>query len=126
MTKYGKVWGETKPLIQTPTVEIHHISIDPKTRCSEHKHNFKWNAFYVIKGKLEIHVKKNNYDLVDITTVVAGNLTTVKPGEFHWFLNATDEEVEALEIYYAEPLTEDIVRKNCGGKIDGTTADKNS
>ena len=110
----GKVWGDTSVLIQTPLVELHKINIKSGYRCSEHKHEHKWNGFYVISGVLEIHVAKNNYDLTDITTLRAGDFTTVRPGEFHWF-NCVEDCV-ALELYYPEAISEDIVRRSVGGK----------
>jgi len=63
---------------------------------------------------LEIHVAKNNYDLIDVTTLRAGDFTTVRPGEFHWF-NCV-EDCSALELYYPEALSEDIVRRSVGGR----------
>jgi hypothetical protein len=62
---------------------------------------------------LEIHVRKNNYDLTDVTVLRAGDFTTVRPGEYHWFSSITD--CVALELYYPETLSEDIVRKSVGG-----------
>ena len=110
----GKVWGDTSVLIQTPLTELHKINIKAGFRCSEHKHEHKWNGFYVISGVLEIHVAKNNYDLIDVTTLRAGDFTTVRPGEFHWF-NCV-EDCAALELYYPEALSEDIVRRSVGGR----------
>ena len=109
----GKVWGDTSVIIQNPLVELHKINIKAGYKCSEHKHEHKWNGFYVISGTLEIHVRKNNYQLTDITTLRAGDFTTVRPGEFHWFSSITD--CVALELYYPELLSEDIVRKSVGG-----------
>jgi mannose-6-phosphate isomerase-like protein (cupin superfamily) len=109
----GKVWGDTSVIIQNPLVELHKINIKAGYKCSEHKHEHKWNGFYVVSGTLEIHVRKNNYQLTDITTLRAGDFTTVRPGEFHWFSSITD--CVALELYYPELLSEDIVRKSVGG-----------
>lgn len=111
----GKVWGDTSVLIQNSNVELHKINVKAGFRCSEHKHEHKWNGFYVISGTLEIHVRKNDYDLVDVTTLRAGDFTSVRPGEFHWF--QCIENCVALEVYYPEALSEDIVRRNVGGKI---------
>ena len=52
--------------------QLHKINIKAGYKCSEHKHEHKWNGFYVISGVLEIHVAKNNYDLTDVTTLRAG------------------------------------------------------
>lgn len=117
------MWGETLPLLITPTIEVHKVTIGPQTKCSLHKHRYKWNGFYVISGTLIIEVHKNDYDLVDKTTLVAGEFTTVKPSEFHRFANPGPDQVQALEIYYLEPLSEDIIRAGCGGPYDPTDED---
>jgi mannose-6-phosphate isomerase-like protein (cupin superfamily) len=112
--KAGKVWGSTTLLLKTPLIEIHRLEIEANRRCSMHKHEFKWNCFIPITGRLTIEVEKNDYALTDKTTIGPGELMTVKPNEFHRFVSG-DEAVSALEIYYPEFLSEDIVRKDCGG-----------
>ncbi len=113
----GKVWGSTEPLIVTPLVEIHRINILPEAFCSIHKHNFKYNAFYCISGAMYIDVRKNDYDLVDTTRLGPGDITTVKPGEYHSFETKIVGAV-ALEIYYLNPIeASDIVRETCGGVL---------
>ena len=109
----GKVWGDTSALIQNSFVELHKINAKAGFRCSEHKHAHKWNGFYVIRGVLEIHVRKNDYALTDVTTLRAGDFTTVRPGEYHWFKCV--EDCVALELYYPEMLSEDIQRRDHGG-----------
>lgn len=117
----GKVWGTTEPLLVTPLLEIHRLAIQPQRRCSLHVHKYKFNAFLVLKGTLTIEVKKNDYPLVDKTVIGPGDLTTVKPGEYHRFVTGT-EPVEAIEIYYPECLSEDIVREDFGGIVEGAKA----
>jgi mannose-6-phosphate isomerase-like protein (cupin superfamily) len=121
--KYGKVWGETEPLLQTPFVEVHRIFIKAGGQCSFHAHKHKWNMFYVITGRLDIHVQKNNYALTDVTRLFANQFTTVSPTEKHFFEAITD--VEALEIYYPEPLSEDILRESVG-RIKGVAGNVRS
>lgn len=111
--KAGKVWGTTEVLLRTPLIEVHRLAIQPNAECSNHQHKFKWNAFFVMSGRLSIVVEKNDYALTDVTDLGPGEFTTVKPGEFHRFRSA-DEPVQAIEIYYPETLSEDIVRKDCG------------
>ncbi len=117
--KSGKVWGQTEELLVTPLIEIHRIHIKPGMVCSMHKHEYKWNLFYVVSGELAIDVEKLNYDLTDTTLLTAGEWTSVRPNEYHRF-RSLDTDVEALEVYYLEPLTADIVRKNVGGIIEET------
>ena len=110
----GKIWGATESLLVTPMIELHRIHVEPGMKCSEHKHEFKWNAFYCVQGSIQIHVRKNDYDLTDVTELKAGEFTTVAPNEFHWF-ETTTESTEVLEIYYVEPISSDIVRRTVGG-----------
>ena len=110
----GKVWGTTKVLLKTPLIELHEILVDSNSFCSLHKHEFKWNGFYVLEGQIYIEVHKNSYDLVDITELNKGDFTTIKPGEFHKFYTK-DSTAKVIEVYYPEDLSEDIVRKTVGG-----------
>jgi hypothetical protein len=64
---------------------------------------------------LEIHVRKNNYELTDVTVLRAGDFTSVRPGEYHYFV--CTEACSALELYWPELLSEDIKRKNTGGPM---------
>ena len=67
----------------------------------------------MISGELEIQIHKRDYPLVDKTLLGPREWTTVKPGEFHSF--QAKEDTMALELYYPEPLSDDIVRKTVGG-----------
>jgi mannose-6-phosphate isomerase-like protein (cupin superfamily) len=111
----GKVWGDTSAIIQNALVELHKINVKAGFRCSEHLHEHKWNGFYVESGVLEIHVRKNNYELTDVTVLRAGDFTSVRPGEYHFFV--CTENCSALELYWPELLSEDIKRKNTGGPM---------
>ncbi len=117
MNIIGKVWGRTSLLLKTPFVEIHLIVIVPNARSSLHLHNFKNNWFYVCSGNVVIETHKNNYDLVDRTFLSKGDHTNVLPGEYHRFMTGADG-AEVLEVYYPEALSEDIVRKDCGGSLE--------
>jgi mannose-6-phosphate isomerase-like protein (cupin superfamily) len=113
MSKFGKVWGSTEVLLRTPLLEVHRLTIAPNAECSNHQHQFKWNAFFVMSGRLSIVVEKKDYALTDVTELGPGEFTTVRPGEYHRFRSGA-EPVQAIEIYYPETLSEDIVRKDCG------------
>lgn len=113
----GKVWGSTEELLSTPLLAMHRLIIQPNMQCSLHVHRFKWNGFYVEKGRLFIEVIKNDYALTDVTELGPGQITTVKPGEHHRFRTG-DEPCEALEFYYTEPLSDDISRKDKGGPVE--------
>lgn len=114
--KIGKVWGDTECVIATPTFELHKLRIKPNHKCSLHKHRHKWNAFLVVDGELFIDVVKEDYPLVDVTTLHAGEQTAVRPGEHHRFRTG-EQECIAYEMYYLEALSDDIDRRDHGGPI---------
>lgn len=117
----GKVWGSTECLLDTPLLSVHRLVILPNMTCSMHAHEFKWNGFFVTKGKLVIEVKKKAYPLTDRTVVLPNQLTSVRPGEFHRFVTES-EGCEGIEFYYLEPLSDDIVRESCGGPVASVPA----
>ena len=108
----GKVWGTTEPVIHSPFIEVHRIKVNLGGYCSQHKHQSKNNAFYVVSGELEIQRWKD-YGLCDSTHLFAGDTSIVPAGEMHKFI--AHQETEALEIYWAELNHNDIIRENVGG-----------
>ena len=117
MTALEKIWGTTEPLVQTPMFEMHRLTIKPGFRCSLHVHKYKWNAFFVIFGDLFIDLVTGDLGApVVVERLGPGGFTTVAPGVHHQFRTEADGPVtSALEMYYIEPLSEDIVRRNVGG-----------
>jgi len=110
--RFGKVWGETRPVLMKPQIEIHELFIKAGGFCSKHHHVSKFNMFYVVSGQLRIKTWKS-YALIDETILSAGQSTVQAPGENHQFEALTD--VRCLEIYWAELNHDDIVRENVGG-----------
>ena len=80
--------------------------------CSTHKHDMRYNAFYVESGKLVIEVIKNDYDLTDRTVLTSGLKTVAKSGEMHRFVAI--EDTVALEWYWVENMDKDIDRQDHG------------
>lgn len=118
----NKVWGTTTPLIVTPMFELHRLDIIPWHRCSLHRHQFKHNAFYVLRGGLFIDTalpeRHPDTDIGDYEKVWLdpGRTYTIAPGVRHQFRTASSFCV-ALEMYYTEPLSEDIIRSIEGGPV---------
>lgn len=115
MNKQGKVWGYTIPIFKKNNVEMTRISVDKNTWCSKHKHDHKFNMFFVERGRLQIDIWKNDYDLIDTTILEPLQSCIVPPGENHLF-KCLDEDTVAYEIYWVELDDRDIVRENVGGK----------
>ena len=115
--RQGKVWGETELVHLVPgVVEFHRIEAVKGGVCSKHAHQSKTNAFYVESGQLLIREWQNAYDLVDETILGPGDVCQVPPGVMHQF--EVLEDCVAFELYYAELLSDDIVRESVGFKND--------
>jgi len=105
----AKLWGTTEDLVRTPLCEIHRIRVLPGGFCSDHIHKHKWNAFAVLEGILDVEYAGASVSLT------RGDVVAVPPNVEHRFFNHSSKPVLALEVYYPEVLSEDIVRSNTGG-----------
>jgi mannose-6-phosphate isomerase-like protein (cupin superfamily) len=112
--KAGKIWGQTELIHANGVLEFHRIEFKKGVQCSKHKHNFKWNGFYVESGIMKVKVWQNDYNLVDETILKAGDFTRIKPGVYHQFEGI--ENGIAFELYWAEFNHNDIVRRTAGSK----------
>ena len=110
--KAGKIWGQTELIHANGVLEFHKIDYKAGGVCSKHKHQFKWNGFYVVSGKMKIRVWQKDYDLVDETVLGPGDFTRVKPGLMHSFEGM--EDGVAFELYWAEFNHDDIQRETVG------------
>ena len=113
--KAGKIWGQTELVHKNGVLEFHRIEFKAGAKCSEHKHKFKWNGFFVEPGKMIVRVWQDDQEgLLDETILNAGDFTTVKPGKFHQFEGV--EDGVAFELYWAEFNHDDIDRRTVGQK----------
>lgn len=106
-----KVWGTTELIFKNDNFEVHRIAVNEGGYCSRHMHRFKYNLFVVESGKMTVSIF--NAENVDKTIVSTGEKTTVEPGVEHMF--ECDCNTVAYEIYYTEPIGEDIIRMTVGG-----------
>jgi mannose-6-phosphate isomerase-like protein (cupin superfamily) len=118
-----KIWGTTEALVVSPLFEMHRLKIAPGMRCSFHVHRFKHNAFYVLDGVLFLDMAdkdlcfppdRDDAGIDGTVRLERGEYATIRPGFHHQFRTDLTPCV-ALEMYYTEPLSEDIVRSNVGG-----------
>ena len=111
----GKIWGQTELIHANGVLEFHRIDFRAGGVCSKHKHQFKWNGFYVMTGRMKVSVwQKDQQDLVDETILGPGDFTRVKPGYMHQFEGI--EDGVAFELYWAEFNHDDIQRETVGFK----------
>ena len=110
----GKIWGVTENVYSNHNFEFHRIEVNKGGYCSKHKHEHKYNGFFVESGKLKVLVWKTSYDLIDETEISAGQFHIVPPGEYHKF--EALEDTIAFELYWAGFDSNDIVRDKQGGR----------
>ena len=109
----GKVWGRTSLLFAANNVEVHRIEGDAGGYCSRHCHAHKHNMFYVESGRLQIEVWACFTAKPDVTVLGPGESCSVPPNAEHRF--TVLEPCIALEVYWVELDSEDILRMDVGG-----------
>ena len=110
--KQSKKWGDVRRVFKSGTVSVHHLKIKKGGFCSEHRHRFKSNLFFVVSGNLKLIIW-NESGTRDETVIWPGESSEIPPGVYHKFEALTD--VECMEIYEAKLRGEDIERKTEGG-----------
>jgi len=110
--KHGKIWGTTQEIKSTDAFSLHRLFIKEGGTCSKHKHDFKFNGFFVEKGKLLIRIWKEDQDLIDETILKDLEYTEIAPPEYHQF--EALEDTICYEFYFNPPISEDISRENSG------------
>ena len=114
--KAGKIWGQTELIHANGVLEFHRIEYKKDVACSVHKHEFKWNGFFVESGKMMVRVWQKDYNLVDETILKPGDFMRVKPGVYHQFVGL--EDGVAFELYWAEFDHNDIKRETVGQQVN--------
>lgn len=112
--KNNKIWGVTSLLWAGNNTEFHHINVNKDCYCSKHKHDYKYNFFYVESGELQIEIWNEN-GIVDCTTIGPGESTVIPPKIYHKFTST--KETSAFEVYWVHLKSDDIIREDIGGKL---------
>ncbi len=112
--KESKIWGTTTLVWSGNNTETHKIDIIRGGYCSKHKHDYKYNLFYVEYGSLRVEIWKDD-GIIDVTELHDGETTTVSPGQYHRFTAL--ENTSALEVYWVELQNNDIIREDRGGVL---------
>lgn len=110
MERTRKSWGEKWNIFQNDLCEVSVLYLKKNQRCSWHKHQAKFNLFFVVEGELYIKLEDGE------SLLKKGQIFTTNPGEYHEFqthlLNA-----QIIEIMYVWYDPEDIIRENIGGPL---------
>lgn len=111
--RQGKDWGYTTEFFRNAIVSVHHLEIKKGGYCSEHIHEHKYNLFYVMSGKLEVTIFREEDAKPDVTILQEGQFSAVPPDFWHKFKALDDTEcIEVYQVFLADP---DINRRTKGG-----------
>lgn len=110
----GKIWGSTRELEANPFMSFHRADVKAGFRCSRHHHVAKVNGFFVENGRLVVRIFRPS-GTEDVTELGAGDYMSVPAGIDHQFECLADTVL--FEIYWPSVVSEDIVRKNDGGRL---------
>lgn len=105
-----KVWGFKERLLETATTVVDILTLKKGSFCSWHYHDFKYNLFVVLEGK--ILIETDDYTKV----LLKGEYYAVPPKLNHRFV--ANVEAKIMEVMYTNPVLEDdIIRLKQGGLI---------
>jgi len=115
----SKIWGTTQCIYTDAYCEVHYLQINVGGYCSKHKHEKKWNRFFVIKGKLKITVYQDHCE--DVTILTSDMFTDIPDNVYHRF--EALEDTLCNEIYWVDKInSNDIVREDHGGNCNSNTS----
>jgi len=110
MERTYKTWGEKWNIFQNDLCEVSVLYLRPMHRCSWHKHQAKFNLFFVIEGKLFVKTPDGTAE------VNQGQIFTTRPGELHEF-QTHSERAKVIEVMYVKYDPADIDRDIVGGAM---------
>ncbi len=111
MERTYKTWGEKWVVFANDLCEVSILYLKDNQRCSWHKHQCKYNQFFVIAGDLWIKMEDGTAHLTK------GQIFTTRPGEWHEF-QTHDGRCVVQEIMYVKYDSEDIERDKVGGPME--------
>lgn len=112
--KVDKFWGDTQCIFVSPYTEMHNLHINKGGFCSRHKHEFKYNRFCVLDGKIKVILYTEDGTITEEKTLSTNDMFDVKPNIYHSF-DALEDSI-VVEIYWVDTLNPyDISRQTIGG-----------
>ncbi len=114
MKRTSKTWGEKYEVFKNDLCEVSVLYLQPRQRCSWHKHVSKFNLFYVIEG--ELYIKLDNGVSVETAELRERDSFTTPPGQYHEF-QTRDKPAVITEVMYVTYDADDIQREELGGPL---------
>jgi len=114
MEQLHGTWGNRLKTFRWDGGLVTLLWLEPKKRCSWHKHEKTFNQFTCIKGVVGIKTERGY-----TTLLTEKQVFTVEPGDFHEF-QTYEEPAIVEEIAYVKYEEADIYRKKIGGDLKET------
>lgn len=119
MEQLHGIWGNRLITFQWSGGISSILFLEPRYRCSWHKHDHNYNQFVCIQGTLGIKTDKSH------TTLIREKQTfTVEPGVWHEFQTYKDPAI-VEEIAYVKYNEYDIFREKLGSDLKEGTINGN-
>lgn len=94
---WSKIWGTNTEVFRNDSCSVNVLEVKKGGTCSYHRHQSKYNLFYVLSGSIVITT-----DLGD-TTIREGQTFTVLPRTGHLFRGLEDSRmIEVMFVSYDE------------------------
>ncbi len=110
-------WGNRIVTWEDSSKLVAILYLEPKKRCSWHKHEHSYNQFFVIKGELVVKTGIGPDEQRNYSRIQEGQSFTVGPGVYHEFRTGKDFTI-VEEIAYVKYDSRDIHRTQLGGNCD--------
>jgi len=109
--KFERNWGWYRVLDNQVGYKIKELVIEPNSKLSMQKHNFRHEHWYILKGKCDIETENKGVKMT--VTKNAHDTYVIEQGVWHQCKNNYNESCHILEIQYGEKcIEEDIERKD--------------
>lgn len=111
MERTHKSWGDKTNIFCNDSCEVSVLRLNPNQRCSWHKHQAKYNLFFVLEGEIFIRTDWG------ISKVRKDGIFTTRPGEYHEF-QTHEKSALIIETMYVQYEPDDIQRDRVGGPLE--------
>lgn len=116
MERTHKTWGDRWNIWRNDTAEVSVLDLKANRRCSWHRHQAKYNLFFVLEGMLFIKTEDGEDGLAKVKP---GQVFTTRPGEYHEF-QTHQLPAKIIEVMYVKYEPGDIEREKLGGPLNET------
>jgi mannose-6-phosphate isomerase-like protein (cupin superfamily) len=105
-------WGCYEIIAEAPTYKIKRITINPKSRLSLQRHEYREEDWYILEGNMTAERCSDIKAKIDkMPNLRPGERCHIPQGWVHRASNTTDEPVVFLEVQRGESFEEDDIER---------------